>query len=149
MGARHCFPFLGVMVAGALSACAPSSQGGGGLADLQKTLGDGIASASALPQAPADSPTIKKIGTNATIKIYLLSNKDKTQFSINDNKEPLSETKSLTVFVPATGIRIVAIAPGYCSLTQEANAGNYDNASLFQFTFGNWDLKPACEKDRQ
>ena len=124
------------MLTGALVACTPSAESRFGMAALDDAVGK-----IAAPLQAADDPSVFRTKPNAHTKIYLSSNKQTTSFTINGYTLP--SAKSLAVMVLADDdLHIVATAPCYKPQIQDAPAGNYAQASLFQFTFANWNKNP-------
>jgi hypothetical protein len=96
--------------------------------------------------SPDSDPSIRKIASDATIPIELSSNKDGTTFTVNGIL--LSPAKRQTVLVPRTRLEITADAPCYHTLKQTAEVDGFGRASLFQFSFANWDRVPGSHGSR-
>jgi hypothetical protein len=89
-----------------------------------------------LPESPIaqqDDPSITKLTPDSHTLIYVSSNIQGTNFSINN--APFNNAKRFKVLVPQQELRITAKVKCYFELVQTAKATDFGPASTFEFTF--------------
>jgi hypothetical protein len=120
-----------VMLVGVLTACDKNSMSA--ISDI--SIPDISLNAESTENLP-------KITPDATIPIFLSSNRQNTTFTVNG--VTLDEAKFMKVLVPKADLKITARAPCFRLKQQTSGADGFGDSSHFNFLFSNWDKDPKA-----